>query len=334
MAEVFISYSKKDHAAAEELARRLTARGFDVWWDFQLYTGDDFHEVIRTEIQQALAVVVIWSEASVASQWVRGEAQEAFDLAKLLPTYCPGFDPKRVPINFRALHTESVENIDAIVRAIERKCARPRGSESERVNELQVEAIRARSKPTLEATNEGKIDATGALFVGDLKFPFAKADNRGAISIAGIKVVSGERGTTITPQATTRSFPQPSGEFSSLSAKELANKGMELAGSLRAFHNEFWSTCAPKMGESPSDREKRRQAMPAFSARYRERCAGVALALASEMMARIGKIDDAEMSSEAKQGATLILMSAFAGPTPAASVAAFIELLSQRLTGS
>ena len=123
MAQVFISYAKTDRISAESLARQLTDRGFDVWWDFQLYTGDDFHDVIREEIHKAKAVIVIWSEAAVASQWVRGEAQDAFDLKKLVPTHLAGFDPKRVPLNFRALHIESVENFDALVRAIERKGA-------------------------------------------------------------------------------------------------------------------------------------------------------------------------------------------------------------------
>jgi hypothetical protein len=130
MAQVFISYAKKDHAAAQLLAQRLIARGFEVWWDFQLYTGDDFHDVIREEIHKATAVIVIWSESAVASQWVRGEAQEASDLNKLITTHLPEFDTKRVPLNFRALHTESVEKFDAIVRAIERKGARSHVSTS------------------------------------------------------------------------------------------------------------------------------------------------------------------------------------------------------------
>ncbi len=84
MADVFISYSKFDRAIAQSLADDLKAEGFDVWWDFELYAGDDFHEMIRAEIAVAKAVVVIWSQTAVASKWVRGEAQEADDDGKLI----------------------------------------------------------------------------------------------------------------------------------------------------------------------------------------------------------------------------------------------------------
>jgi len=121
MADVAISYSSNDRPIAAALARDLTARGFDVWWDFALYAGDDFHDVIRAEIAKAKAVVVIWSEAAVASAWVRGEAVEASDLGKLISTHAPSFDPRKAPINFRTLHCEPVVNRERVVDAIKRK---------------------------------------------------------------------------------------------------------------------------------------------------------------------------------------------------------------------
>jgi TPR repeat protein len=121
VADVFISYSKFDRVIAESLADDLKAEGFDVWWDFQLYAGDDFHEMIRAEIAKAKAAVVIWSEKSVASRWVRGEAQEADDGNKLISTSAPGFDERKVPINFRALHCEPVLNRARIIAAIRNK---------------------------------------------------------------------------------------------------------------------------------------------------------------------------------------------------------------------
>jgi TIR domain len=53
MADVFISYSKTDRAVAEELATCLRLMGYEVWWDFQLVAGDDFHDTIRQEIGKA-----------------------------------------------------------------------------------------------------------------------------------------------------------------------------------------------------------------------------------------------------------------------------------------
>lgn len=123
MADVFISYSKADHAIAKALADDLVAAGFEVWWDFQLYAGDDFHDMIRNEIAKAKAVIVIWSETAVASKWVRGEAVEASEHGTLISTHIPGFDPRKVPINFKALHCEPVSNQERIFGAVERKGA-------------------------------------------------------------------------------------------------------------------------------------------------------------------------------------------------------------------
>lgn len=131
MADVFISYSKSDKAIAEALANDLKARGFDVWWDFDLYAGDDFHDMIRAEIAKAKAVVVIWSQTAVSSKWVRGEAQEADDLGTLIALHAPGFDTKLVPINFRAMHCEPVSSRERIVASIERKTGRPRIADSQ-----------------------------------------------------------------------------------------------------------------------------------------------------------------------------------------------------------
>jgi formylglycine-generating enzyme required for sulfatase activity len=121
VADVFISYSKHDRVIAEALADDLKGEGFDVWWDFELYAGDDFHEIIRAEIGKAKAVLVIWSQTAVASSWVRGEAQEADYNNKLISTSAPGFDARKVPINFLRLRCEPVLNRVRIIAAIRRK---------------------------------------------------------------------------------------------------------------------------------------------------------------------------------------------------------------------
>ncbi len=145
MADVFISYSKRDRADAQSLADDLKVRGFDVWWDFELYAGDDFHDMIRKEIGNAKAVVVIWSEAAVASKWVRGEAEEASDLGTLISTHVTGFDPRKVPLNFRALHCEPVVSRDRVVAAIERRGAHARASESGPISINALANLRARA---------------------------------------------------------------------------------------------------------------------------------------------------------------------------------------------
>src|SRR5258705_9202085 len=124
MSDVFISYSKIDRPLAEGAANDLKARGFDVWWDYELYAGDDFHGVIRAEIAKAKAVVVIWSESAIDSRWVLGEADEAFHLGTLISTHAPNFDVRKVPFDFRTLRCEPIANLDRVVLAIERKGAK------------------------------------------------------------------------------------------------------------------------------------------------------------------------------------------------------------------
>jgi TIR domain len=125
MVDVFISYSKVDRSVAEKLFSDLTDRGYRVWWDFELYAGEDFHDVILGELNKAKAAIVIWSDTAVKSRWVRGEADHAAKRNKLIPVYVAGFDTDRVPLNFRLMHAEKVNDLARIVRVLERLGVRP-----------------------------------------------------------------------------------------------------------------------------------------------------------------------------------------------------------------
>ncbi|MGE0697917.1 MAG: toll/interleukin-1 receptor domain-containing protein [Hyphomicrobiaceae bacterium] len=77
MADLFISYSSKDRALAEALARDIKAAGWSVWWDPEIRAGEDYRDVILRELDVAKAVVVIWTKNSVKSEWVISEASRA-----------------------------------------------------------------------------------------------------------------------------------------------------------------------------------------------------------------------------------------------------------------
>lgn len=85
MSEVFISYKREDRPLAEKLAVALQARGWNVWWDHELRGGDSFRTLISDSLKQAQVVIVIWSDASVHSDWVLDEADRAAQEKKLLP---------------------------------------------------------------------------------------------------------------------------------------------------------------------------------------------------------------------------------------------------------
>ena len=85
MADVFVSYARDDEPKARQLAKALTDHGWDVWWDRHIPPGHDFSEVIQHQLEHAACVVVLWSRASVASEYVRDEATVAKERAVLVP---------------------------------------------------------------------------------------------------------------------------------------------------------------------------------------------------------------------------------------------------------
>ena len=90
MTDVFISYAREDRSIAQALARDLEGRGYRVWWDAELVGSDDFQEVILAALAKARAAVVIWSKASVKSNFVRDEARYALHYKKLVAVKQPG----------------------------------------------------------------------------------------------------------------------------------------------------------------------------------------------------------------------------------------------------
>jgi hypothetical protein len=75
MADIFISYASADREIARTLGETLTARGHAAWWDRTIPPGRVFDEVILEALNAAQCVIVLWSQASIASNWVKTEAR-------------------------------------------------------------------------------------------------------------------------------------------------------------------------------------------------------------------------------------------------------------------
>jgi hypothetical protein len=118
MADIFISYSKKDKLLAEQLAGLLQEVGFTVWWDAELLPTKEFREEIRRQIHAARTVIVIWSENSAKSAFVIDEADLARESGKLISTLADGFTAGGVPLGFRNTHMTSLSDGDTLVRAL------------------------------------------------------------------------------------------------------------------------------------------------------------------------------------------------------------------------
>jgi len=125
VADIFISYSKKDVDTARVIAALLEAQGYSVWWDTSLVAGDQFRKVIMKELEAAKAVVVLWTENSVNSDWVQSEAGRAHNDRKLIPLKTRLLTYDKIPSPFDNLHATNFDNHEAILTAVEAQLAKP-----------------------------------------------------------------------------------------------------------------------------------------------------------------------------------------------------------------
>ena len=107
MADVFLSYARQDSKTADEVARKLSDAGHSVWFDQHLPAHRPYADVISAELEAARAVVVLWSEPSVVSQWVRSEANRARELGKLVQAR---LDDARLPMPFDQIQCADLRN--------------------------------------------------------------------------------------------------------------------------------------------------------------------------------------------------------------------------------
>ncbi len=83
--DIFLSYNREDAARAKLFADAFVAEGFEVWWDANLRSGEEYDRATEAALRSAKAVVVLWSKRSVDSSWVRAEATQAYRSKTLMP---------------------------------------------------------------------------------------------------------------------------------------------------------------------------------------------------------------------------------------------------------
>ena len=98
MADVFLSYASEDRDRVTPIVEAIENSGFTVWWDLRIGLGTSFDREIERELEAAECVVVIWSEHSIESDWVRNEAQDGLDRRVLVPILIDNVKP---PLAFR-----------------------------------------------------------------------------------------------------------------------------------------------------------------------------------------------------------------------------------------
>lgn len=102
MNEIFVSYARADASKAKTMAEALNRQGFSVWWDRDIPPGQSFDKVIESALTEAKCVVVLWSQASTSSDWVKTEAAEGARRGILVPVLV---EKVAIPLEFRRLQT-------------------------------------------------------------------------------------------------------------------------------------------------------------------------------------------------------------------------------------
>lgn len=161
MAEIFISYSREDRDWVERLASQLQSEGFSVWWDWDLLVGKRYRETIDSELQTCKAAVVVWSQHSIQSDFVRDEAEEAQQRNILVPVLK---EVVRPPAGFRQIQTADLSTwtgegshaeFRRVMRGVGYMVGRPATGDSSGTATADTHALQpaARVSPTAYAGN-------------------------------------------------------------------------------------------------------------------------------------------------------------------------------------
>jgi tetratricopeptide (TPR) repeat protein len=100
LAKLFLSYAREDAGKARQLVSCLEIEGHSVWWDDAIKGGETFSREIERALSDSDAILVLWSQTSVESSWVRDEAAVGREAGKLLPLRLDRAPP---PLGFRQL---------------------------------------------------------------------------------------------------------------------------------------------------------------------------------------------------------------------------------------
>lgn len=106
---LFVSYSRTDLPRARPVIDLLESAGFDVWWDGRLEGGENYLQTTEAALETAACVVVLWSATSVASHWVRDEAQRGRERGCLVPLTIDG---TMAPLGFRQFQLLDISGWD------------------------------------------------------------------------------------------------------------------------------------------------------------------------------------------------------------------------------
>ena len=163
--DIFISYAREDEQRVQRLCQALEAQGWSVFWDRRIPAGSTWDNYIGRALAESRCVIVAWSRVSVASEFVREEAEHAKNRGVLVPVL---LDPVSPPFGFSRIqaadlsdwaHGDGHAALEQLVADIRRmlsqaRCETDAGTEQHAEAQTQREAearARAASEPPVES---------------------------------------------------------------------------------------------------------------------------------------------------------------------------------------
>jgi hypothetical protein len=81
--DIFFSYSHIDHDRVKPIIEAFKTWGWEVFYDREIDSGEDWEQVLEDRLQRMYAVIVAWSIHSIESRWVLREAKAGLQRNRL-----------------------------------------------------------------------------------------------------------------------------------------------------------------------------------------------------------------------------------------------------------
>jgi hypothetical protein len=92
-AAVFLSYKREDRARAGAVRDALLAAGIPVWWDQDMPAEVNFRAEVQRRLETCSAVLTLWSDDAIRSDWVQDEAGRGLDRGRFVQATLDGVPP-------------------------------------------------------------------------------------------------------------------------------------------------------------------------------------------------------------------------------------------------
>ena len=109
MSDIFISYAADDRDRVSPLVQALEKTGWTIFWDRTIPAGKTWRLIMDAEIKACRSVLVVWTQNSVASEWVLEEAEIGKRKQILVPVLLDEVEP---PLGFGLIQAANLVGWD------------------------------------------------------------------------------------------------------------------------------------------------------------------------------------------------------------------------------